>query len=167
MEERRERTPRYPVRSLAAPRLRRRPMESRVRGGAFRVGQHGSSASLSPAGGHSAEEDPLRTSLVDTPVSAYCSSASARCRGRRHGALASLSHLAAKRPEISRCSDPRNSRTGHRRILSAAALLSVSVRHGDAARSADCTSPDVSPLLERRCCHDKCLMFAPNSLLVL
>lgn len=51
-----------------------RPMESRVRGGAFGVGQHGSSSSCSPAGGHSAEEDPLRTSLVDTPVSTYCSS---------------------------------------------------------------------------------------------
>ena len=52
----------------------RRPMESRVRGGAFGVGQHGSSSSCSPAGGHSAEKDPLRTSLVDTPVSTYCSS---------------------------------------------------------------------------------------------
>lgn len=75
-ERERERVCIYPAVPFVhrTPEQRRRPMESRIRGGAFGVGQHGSSSSCSPAGGHSAEEDPLRTSLVDTSVSTYCSS---------------------------------------------------------------------------------------------
>lgn len=104
----------------------RGPMESRVRGGAFGVGQHGSSSSCSPAGGHSAEEDPLRTALVDTPVSTYCSSHVSLSRSLH------VSSLASRPPEISRCSDPRNSD----RIDTSIALFSVN------ARPDGSTSPD-------------------------